>query len=59
MYGIKKFLSIYISCMFIKVKYYLFKNPCFSFIIKFELLKQYYNRMIYYYYYFIFASKER
>lgn len=43
MCGIKKFLSIYISCMFIKVKYYLFKNPCFSFIIKFELLKQYYS----------------
>lgn len=41
MCGIKKFLSI--SCMFIKVKYYLFKNPCFSFIIKFELLKQYYS----------------
>lgn len=43
MYNVKKFLSVYTSCMFTKVKYYLFKNLCSFFIIKFEFLKQYYS----------------
>lgn len=43
MYNVKKFLLVNISCLFIKVKYYLFKSPYFPFINKFKLLKQYYS----------------